>query len=63
MADLRGQHVNSDIFHIRQLHFALDRLLFGRLENDLHRDVGSSGLGSGIALADTGKRSMDCESR
>lgn len=63
MADVRGKHVDSHVLYVRCVCFTLDRVFFGRLENDLYRHVSSLGVSDSDALAGTRKCSMACESR
>lgn len=58
MEDIRGKHVDRNILHVCNLHSTLDRLLFGRLEDDLYCHLGSSYFSRIDAMVDTGKRSM-----
>lgn len=60
MAHFRGKHVDSSLLHIRRLHLALDRVFPGRLEDDLHHYIRSSGPGGGSALVGTGEREVAC---
>jgi len=62
MAHFRGEHVDSSLLHVRRLHLTLDRVFPGRLEDDLHRDIRSSGSGDSGTLVGTGKREMACQS-
>jgi hypothetical protein len=58
VAHFRGQHVDSTLLHVRRMHPTLDRVFPGRLENDLHHHIRSSGSGDGCALVGTGEREV-----
>lgn len=63
MAHFRGEHVDSSLLHVRRLHLTLDRVFPGRLEDDLHHDIRSSGSGGGGALVGTREREVACQSK
>lgn len=63
MAHFRGEHVDSTLLHVRRLHPTLDRVLPGRLEDDLHHDIRSSGPGGGGTLVGTGEREVARQSK
>lgn len=58
MANIRGEHVDRDVLHIRGMYPSVDRLLHSRLAIDLRGDVGTVGIGRCYPLAGTGKCSM-----
>lgn len=63
MAHLRGEHVDRAVLHVRRLYSALDRVLPGRLENDLHRHFRSPGSGDRGAVAGAGEREVARQSK
>jgi len=63
MAHFRGEHVDSSLFHVRRLYLTLDRVFPSRLEDDLHRNICSSGSGNSGTLVGTGEREMACQSK
>jgi len=63
MAYLCGEHVDSSLLHVRRLRLTVDRVLSGRLEDDLHRHIRSSGSGSGGSLVGARERKVACQPR
>lgn len=58
MADICGEHVDSDVLHVRDLRSTMDSVLFRGLEDDVHRHLGSSRPRGGYAMVNTGKCPM-----
>lgn len=58
MAYLRGEHVDSSLLHVRRLHLTVDRVLSGRLEDDLHRHIRPPSSGSSGTLVSAREREV-----